>query len=1101
MYTELHLHDYYSTLDGLNSPAEYMKRASELGMTHLAQTNHGTLGGHREFQKAAKEAGITPILGVEAYISPTDRHDRRSKAKRTDGTSVYNHLIILAQNETGMSTLNLLNEKAWTEGFYNKPRIDLELLGEHNEGLIVLSGCLNGLLCKAIERGDLQEALNVAQRLKAMLPGRFYIEIQGHNPKETNEGLLHIADFLKIPAVVTSDCHYARKEDLWVEEAMLILSTNPKRNNAADFSKSQKMDILERFNYLYPERMMSFEEIQIYLKSADDHRNQLREQGIDRNDLFDNTMVIAKDIESYPYHEALDLLPRPKNGNPDEILEKNARAGLKRRGLDKNPEYVARLEEELEIIKAKDFSTYFLIIGNMIAWAKKQDIMVGPGRGSAAGSLVCYALGITEVDPIKFGLLFFRFINPERNDFPDIDTDFADRRRGEVKDYLRRQFKNVASIATVNKFQGKGVMRDAARVFNVPIGDVNKALKNIEAPPSTPEAFFDIFNAADKGKEFNKKYPEVMKLALELQGRIRSTGMHAAGLILSNQPISNFAPIESAKEPNSEAAAPRIPVIPYDMHTVEEIGFIKLDALGLKALTVIDDTLKMIEERHNRKVVLTEIGLEDKNIYHMLSEGYTKGVFQCEQPPYTTLILKMGGVHTFADLSASNALVRPGAANTIGPEYIARKNGKSPVTYPHEVMRPFTEETFGEILYQEQVMLTITDLAGMKMSTADKIRKIIGKKLDPIEFEPYRVEFIEGATKKVSDKVANKLWQDFLAHAGYSFNKSHAVAYSLVSYWTAWLKYYYPQEFMCAILKNEKDKDVRTDYLIEAKRLGIKVLLPHVNQSDIHFSVEGDSIRFGLSNVKYISDKTAPIIIKNRPFNLYEDLVGKVMEKGSGLNSRVLTALNAVGGAAFPDNPRRGDERDNFYEYLQIPAFEVKDLPPKVKLQFRTLDEYEDKGCFSIMAMVRGIKKGPGWARIEVVDETGSAGIFHTENTQIEPGNMYAMLVADNRVARYVPVSEIGPDSTNSFVQFLYTTDFPDVTEGFYKVVSYQPYTTKAGKKMAYLVLCDSEKNMTRVMAFPTMYMKAYSKCKEGATVMAVLDKTDDGSVYLKEIS
>lgn len=1102
MYTELHLHDYYSTLDGLNSPAEYFARAKELGMTHLAQTNHGTLGGHREFQEEAKKAGIIPILGVEAYISPTDRHDRRSKAKRTDGTSVYNHLIVLAQNEVGLTTLNTLNQKAWTEGFYNKPRIDLDLLEEYNEGLIVLSGCLNGLLCKALERNDMDDAMRTAHRLKVMLPGRFYIEIQGHNPKEMNEGLLLIGDTLGIPVVVTSDCHYAKKEDLWIEEAMLILSTNPKMDRTTDFNKSQKMEILERFNYLYPDRFMTFEKIEIYLKNANDHRAQLAEQNIHREDLFTNTMEIANAIEGYPYHEALDLLPRPKNGDPNALLERDARAGLKRRGLDKNPEYVARLEEELEIIKNKDFSTYFLIISNMIAWAKKQEIMVGPGRGSAAGSLVCYALGITEVDPIKYGLLFFRFINPERNDFPDIDTDFEKTRRPEVKDYLRRKFKNVASIATVNKFQGKGVMRDAARVFNVPIADVNKALKGIDAPPDRPaEVWFDMFRAADKGKDFNKKYPEVMKLALELQGRIRSTGMHAAGLIISNKPIENFAPIESAKEPDSEAAAPRIPVIPYDMHQVEEIGFIKLDVLGLKALNVIQDTVKMIKERHNKDIVLTDIDLEDKKVYAMLSEGYTKGVFQCEAVPYTSLIIKMGGVHSFADLSASNALVRPGAMNTIGAEYIARKNGKKTISFPHEVMRSFTEETYGEILYQEQVMLTITELAGMKMSTADKIRKIIGKKLDPSEFEPYRVEFIDGASQKVSSEVAAKLWNDFLAHAGYSFNKSHAVAYSMVSFWTAWLKYYYPQEFMCAALKNENDKDVRTDYLIEAKRLGIRVLLPHVNESMAQFSVEGNAIRFGLSNIKYISDKISPKLIEARPFPDYATLAAKVMEKGSGLNSRVLTALNAVGGAAFNDNPRRGDERDNFYEFLQIPAFETKTLPPKVRMQFRTLDEFEEHGCFCILAMVRNIKRGEGWSRIEVVDETGSAGIFHTQDTLIEAGQMYAMLVAENRVARYVPLSEIGPNSTNSFVQFLYDLELKDITPGWQKVVAYQPHTTKSsGKKMAYIVFCDENRELTRAMAFPQMYLKAYSKCKEGSVVMPTFEKTDDGAVYIKEI-
>lgn len=388
-----------------------MARAKELGMTHLAQTNHGTLVGHRPFQRAAKAAGITPILGVEAYISATDRFDRRSNAKRSDGTSAYNHIILLAQNETGLVTLNHLNEVAWREGFYNKPRIDMELLEEHNDGLIVLSGCLNGLLAKALERGDFDEAVRVAHRLKTIFGERFFIEVQAHNPKETNEGLFKIADTMNILPVVTSDCHYARKDDLWMEEAMLILSTNPKKNFEAEMSKAQKMEMLDRFNYLYPDRKMTFQEIEIYLRDRTTHLEEFAAQGWDRTDIVDNTQVVADMIGDYPYHEALDLLPRPRTGHPDDILERKAQAGLKARNLHKSPEYQARLREEMDIIKAKDFSTYFLIVANMIKWAKDNGILVGPGRGSGAGSLVNYCLGITEVDPIKYGLLFFRFIS------------------------------------------------------------------------------------------------------------------------------------------------------------------------------------------------------------------------------------------------------------------------------------------------------------------------------------------------------------------------------------------------------------------------------------------------------------------------------------------------------------------------------------------------------------------------------------------------------------------------------------------------------------------------------------------------------------------
>lgn len=1086
-YTELHLHDYYSTLDGLNSPEEYMIRAKELGMTHLAQTNHGSLIGHREFQKAAKSAGIVPILGVEAYISPTDRFDRRAKNKRSDGTNVYNHLIILAQGETGLKTLNKLNEAAWTEGFYSKPRIDMELLEEYNDGLIVLSGCLNSMLCKAIEAGNVQEAHEIALRFKSILGDRFYIEVQGHNPKSMNQVLFEIADRNGIPPVVTSDCHYARKEDLWIEEAMLILSAKPKFGREFDLSKSQKMDMLERYNYLYPDRTMTFEQIEIYLHSAEEHRARFRSEGFEREDIIKNTEVISQRIEEYPFYQNLDLLPRPKNGNPDDLLEKKARAGLRNRGLDKNPEYVERLEEELDIIKSKDFSTYFLIVANMIKWAKDQGILVGPGRGSGAGSLVNYTLGITDVDPIKWGLLFFRFINPERNDFPDIDTDFEDRRRDEVKDYLARKFTHVASIATVGYFKDKGVVRDAARVFRIEQAETDAALLTV--------ATFEEYQNSPATEGYRKKYPEVEKLAMQLRGRVRQTGMHAAGIVISKEPWSKYVPIETAADPKDKTA-PRRSLVAMNMDEIADLGGVKVDALGLKTLAVISDALSMIDERYNRKIVLTDIPLEDKKVYDAISAGHTKGIFQCEAGPYTGLIMNMGGVRSFAELAASNALVRPGAMNTIGAEYIARKNGESAVSYPHEDMRWFTEETYGEILYQEQVMLTMTELAGMSMATADKVRKIIGKKKDVSEFEQYKAEFVDGASKKVSRKVAEKLWHDFEAHAGYSFNKSHAVAYSMISYWTAWLKVYYPVEFIYAMMKNEKEKDVRTTYLIEAKRMGVKVKLPHVNHSALDFSIEDDGIRFGLSNIKFISDNLGGKLIETRPYRDYAHLESRVKEPKNGLSVRVLQSLNAVGAAVFPDNPKTGDERHNFYEYLSIPAFEIPDMPEGVRSQFTPLSNFREEGTSIIMGMVKNVKRGQGWSRIEVVDESGEASFFHKEDTLIAPGNMYAMLIANKRLSRYVDIADFVRGSHNTFVRFVYTKNFSRLTEGFYYVVSNQTRKTKAGKNMADLVLADAEKNLYPVMAFPQMFHKAYGFCKEGAVVEAKIKETQDGDSY-----
>ena len=725
----------------------------------------------------------------------------------------------------------------------------------------------------------------------------------------------------------------------------------------------------------------------------------------------------------------------------------------------------------------------------MINWAKDNNIMVGPGRGSAAGSLVCYTLGITDVDPIKYDLLFFRFINPERNDFPDIDTDFEDRRRKEVKDYLKKKFKHVASISTFTYFKDKGVIRDAARVFMIPLGEVNKALKSVDT--------FEDYLESPNTKEFRTRYPEVTWLAERLRGKIRSVGVHAAGVVVAKDDIRKFAPIESREDAQDKVSG-RIPVVAYDMDTVADIGLIKLDALGLKTLSVISDTLQSIKSRHGKDLELSKISLDDKKVYAMLSEGYTKGVFQAEATPYTNLLMKMG-VSTFEDLAASNALVRPGAMNTVGASYINRKHGNEAIKYVHPIMQPFTENTYGVIIYQEQVMQACVHLGGMTWSEADKVRKIIGKKKDAKEFDQFKDQFIAGAEKHISKKEAQHLWHDFEAHAGYSFNRSHAVAYSMLSYYTAWLKFYYPLEFMFSLLRNEGNKDTRTEYLIEAKRLGLEVKLPHVNESDVYFSLKGDAIVFGLAEVKFISDSIANKIIDQRPYVNYKDLIDKASKKGSGINSRAIAALNSIGGAAFEDNPRQGNEKDNYYEYLGIPTFNL-DLPPRIKAQARPIEEFDELGSFIMFGMVKNIKRGNGWARVELVDETGSIGLFHNEQTQIEPNQMYFILVGDNRIARYIKVSDIDPQSNDLFVDYLYRKQY-DLAEDEYLVVNFTPYKTKAGKMMAHIVMTDKDKNLTRAIAFPTMYKFALAKMREGMKCKVKLSELDDGTLNIKEIA
>ena len=754
-----------------------------------------------------------------------------------------------------------------------------------------------------------------------------------------------------------------------------------------------------------------------------------------------------------------------------------------------NDIYEDRLREELSVIKDKKFASYFLVVADMINWAKEQKIMVGPGRGSAAGSLVCYALGITDVDPIKYDLLFFRFINPERNDFPDIDTDFEDRRRKEVKDYLKKKFKHVASISTFTYFKDKGVVRDAARVFMVPLSDVNRALKSVDT--------FEDYLESPNTKEFRIKYPEVTWLAERLRGRIRSTGVHAAGVVVAKDEIRKYAPIESREDAQDKVSG-RIPVVAYDMETVADIGLIKLDALGLKTLSVISDTINSIKDRHKKEIDLSSIALDDKKVYEMLSEGYTKGVFQAEATPYTNLLMKMG-VDKFEDLVASNALVRPGAMNTVGASYINRKHGKEAVEFSHTILKPFTENTYGVIIYQEQVMQACVHLGGMSWSEADKVRKIIGKKKDAKEFDQFKDKFIQGASNHISKKKAEALWHDFEAHAGYSFNRSHAVAYSMLSYYTAWLKTYYPLEFMFSILKNEGDKDARTEYLIEAKRLGLRITLPHVNESEVYFSLKNDAIRFGLAEVKFISDSIANKIIEKRPYSSYKDFIEKASKKGSGINSRAIDALNQIGGIYFDDNPRTGKEKENYYEFLGIPTFNLEGIPPRIKSQARPIADFDDLGSFVMFGMVKNIKRGTGWARVELVDETGSIGLFHNEQTQIETNQMYFVLVGDNRIARYIKVNEIDPKGSDLFVDYLYRKEY-DLDEGEMMVLNHTPYKTKAGKMMAHIVFTDKDKSLTRAIAFPSMYKMALAKLREGMRCKVVLSKLDDGTLNIKEI-
>ena len=1091
-YVGLHVHTHYSLFDGIATPQEYVDRASKLGMNALAITDHGSLSGHREFYRSAKEKGIKPILGLEGYMC-ADISDKRDKSERTGQQDlVYNHIILLAKNQKGLENLNKISEIAWTDGFFKKPRFDFEILQKYKEGIIVTSACPSSVIVKALEEQEFALAKKHIKWFKDNFGGDYYIEVMPHNTPEINKYLIDLADEFNIKAVVTPDCHHVDESQKDIQEFKLLMNTHAKVQKDKTYAKSTKIDsMMERLDYLYGEdRQITFNKFDIHLLSYQEIKEAMEKQGINREDIYSNTILLAETVEDYDIKDGLNLLP-VQYKNPDKQLAELAFAGLEEKRLNDNwlgnDVYEQRLMEELEIIRDKKFAPYFLVVQSMIAWAKKEGILVGPGRGSSAGSLVCYLLGITDIDPIEHGLLFFRFINPDRNDFPDIDTDIQDTRRDEVKDYLVRQYRHVASIATFLEFKDKGVVRDVARVLDIPLTDVNKVLKLVDT--------WDEYCTSKTTLSFREKYPEVEIYGEQLRGRIRGTGIHAAGVVTSKDPIFRFAPLETRSSPGSDN---RIPVVGVDMEEAEKIGLIKIDALGLKTLSVVKDAIVMIKENHYKDIDLLSIDMADPKVYEMLSDGYTKGVFQCEATPYTNLLVKMG-VKNFNELAASNALVRPGAMNTIGKDYIARKHGKQNISYIHQTMKEFTSDTYGCILYQEQVMQACVYLGGMTMAEADKVRKIIGKKKDAKEFNIFQDRFVAGASKYISPNKALDLWKDFEEHAGYSFNKSHAVAYSTLSYWTAWLKYYYPLEFMFALLKNEKDKDGRTEYLIEAKRMGISIKLPHINDSDLDFKIEGKGIRFGLTGIKFISNNIAQKYIDARPFSSYKQLEEFTFTKGNGVNSRALNALRLTGAATFSDNPRNDEEiKENIYEYLNLPEFNIS-IPSHYYAFMQSIEDFEEKGSFILMGMIKSIKRGKGWSRVEILDKTGSVGIFDEEGTTIETGRTYLVLTNDNRIVSAIPVDEI-KTSSNALVKFLSYKQLPYKEDEMF-VVSFKSRITKTGKKMASLTLADTSRDLHSVTVFPTAFPKAYMHIEEGKAYKFSFGKTKDGTTIMEDVN
>jgi DNA polymerase-3 subunit alpha len=879
-FVHLHNHTEYSLLDGAARISSLIKRAREHGMSALAITDHGAMFGALTFYEAAIQAGVKPILGVEAYVAPGSRFDR------TPGESEekYRHLTILARNEPGYRNLLKLVTDAHLEGFYHRPRIDKELLAERTEGLIGMSGCLASQVCQLLLTGQDARAAEVASTYGDMFEaGSFYVELQDHGLPEQRQilpGLVDVARRTGLPLVATNDLHYTDKADAKPHDVLLCI---------------QQQKVQTDTNRL------RFDSDEFYLKPADEMRALFSEFP----EACDNTLSIADMCDlSLTYGEL--HLPRfepPDGMDHERYLRRLVETGARERYGSPTPEIRARIDHELDVITRMGFAGYFLIVWDLMRFARESGIRVGPGRGSAAGSVVSYALRITDLDPLRYGLIFERFLNPERKQMPDIDMDFDERRRDEVIRYVADKYgsDHVAQIITFQTIKGKQGIRDAARVLGFPASVGDRLCKMY--PPAVLGREHPIAVALDLSPDLRDAYEkepeakEIVETARALEGLRREDSVHAAGVVIGDAPLVNYLPLKLSKDSRDDS---RRIVTQFDMHGVEKLGLLKMDFLGLRNLSVIEDTLALLR-RKGIELDIDHVPLDDPDVYAMLKRADTTGVFQMESPGMRQLI-QLLAPDRFEDLMALNALYRPGLLS-MGQhvEYAERKRGRKPVTYPHPDLEEVLRDTYGIIVYQEQVMQVAVRMAGYSMGEADTLRKAMGKKIREL-LMPHREKFVEQCAARGYDRrLADDIFDFITPFADYGFNASHACAYAYVGYQTAYLKAHHPVEYMSAILTSVKDdKDKKPFYLNACRLMGIEVLPPDVNESELDFAPVrggGNGIRYGLSAVRNVGAGAVAQIIQARTakgeFASFADFCRKV-DPGV-LTKKVLESLILAG--------------------------------------------------------------------------------------------------------------------------------------------------------------------------------------------------------------
>lgn len=846
-FIHLHNHSHYSLQDGACTVDGLIAAAKKFNMKSVALTDHGVMYGAIEFYKKAVKAGVKPIIGMEAYVvREGDRFERKSSLSNGNEKrrKNYSHLILLAKNKEGYKNLTKLSTLAHTEGFYYRPRIDLELINKYREGLICTSACAGGVVSTHLVNGDYNKAKEVARTYKEIFGDDFYLEIQNHNmdvEKPILEHMPKIAKELGIKLVATNDCHYIDSDHAIAHNILLLLGDKM----GEDYTK------------------LRYGTDQVYFKSSDEMIKLFKnyEEAIESTLEIDSKIDLKLSFDEYHFPS----FPIPEDSNAktaDEYFEQLAWKGLEKKKLEFTKEVEERFKYEIETIKKMGFSGYFLVVQDFINTAKEKNIPVGPGRGSAAGSLVAYALGITNINPLDYNLLFERFLNPARKSMPDIDVDFADDQRGEIIDYVRKKYgdNSVSQIITFNRLSSKAVIRDVARVLKIPIPTVNNITKHI---PSKFGKVFSIDQSLAEVPELKwvkdseePQIQELIKHARVLEGMNRNASKHAAGVVITPGDVSDYVPM-------ANAVSQQEIVTQYNMKDIENVGLLKMDFLGLRTLTIIRDSIALIKKNYNVEINIDEIPLNDEKTYQLFTKGQTTGIFQFESPPMREYLKKLQP-SSLNDLAAMNALYRPGPMEFID-DFIDRKFGRKKVEYLHPILEDILKETYGIIVYQEQVIQIANKVGGITLAEADILRRAMGKK-DLLAMKEQKAKFIKGAVENgISKKIAEEIFNAIDKFANYGFNKSHAVAYSYIAYQTAYLKAHYTAEFLAANLTNEfENTDKVTKFLEDCRRLKIEILPPDVNNPSVNFDVVDGKILFGLSAIKNVGKGAVEEIIKSK---------------------------------------------------------------------------------------------------------------------------------------------------------------------------------------------------------------------------------------------